>query len=315
MAQFLDLPREIRDIIYAYIFLSPSSASRALVSFLPTYKIQRGKSTLPIARKSQVSFVLIANPHDVFDSYVNQDKKIINPIETSLSIVRVCRQIHEETHGRFWAENTLYFPNHAAGANFRWMNKSLLSVSSTLKGMGQTASRFITHIRLDMSGLDREVLHYHDLPRVLSTLASRARHGQFKYLELSWLNDEAVEVFGCLAQGQSSPQSPWCDGYATLIQALENGTDVCKYERVIKFPSVDVLKHRFENPRGAWDAIYGYEFEHMDGMAAEMHMAFGGKLFWGDELSWDKGVCKLSVLQKYGVGSYGNEPGSESGSE
>lgn len=285
MTLFLDLPREIRELIYDYIFLSPKSSSRALVSFLPNYKSLRGK-TVP-------SFDLLTNPIDVFPS-LGRRINGIKPIIISLSIVRVCRQTYEETHGRFWAENTLYFPD-GLGSTFRWRKKRLLSVCPTLKAMGQIASRFITNIYLDMSAPTSSGLAYHDLSRVLNTLASRSRHGHFKCLELSWLTYN----FSMLLKGHAQLHCPYTEGYAALLHTLENsGTDACKYERVIRFDSEDVLiyPNRYV---GAWDEFWEDRFKHMDAMAMEMNVAFGGKLYWGEALGWEHGVRKLSAAQAH----------------
>jgi hypothetical protein len=182
---FLDLPREIRDQIYGYVLISPGGLVEPRIY----------PRLFPANKKSAPQFSLNADP--LSDSVTTES--------ISLSLPRTCRQIYNETHGLFWRNNTFYF------STFYPFGTSM-GVIKTLKMMGQTSSRLITSVTINMQYISGQ---YKTLGKVLQVLASRARHGAFRKLELEWRYSEFIMV----------------SDYDGLLDGLNQGSEACKYER------------------------------------------------------------------------------------
>ena len=129
-----------------------------------------------------------------------------------------------------------------------------MGVIKTLKMMGQTSSRLITSVTINMQYISGQ---YKTLGKVLQVLASRARHGAFRKLELEWRYSEFIMV----------------SDYDGLLDGLNQGSEACKYERIIRLPDVEP----------------GSEVErrYLDTVAKDLHSAFGGKVLLGKMLLWD----------------------------
>jgi len=137
--------------------------------------------------------------------------------------------------------------------------------------MGQIASRLITNITINMGIMATSIdafinpngayAHFIHLSKVLQSLASRARHGAFKKLELVW----GACDFELVVSGEER-------AYDALLNSLRQGSEACRYGRVIKLPDSDTLE------------LFSLEADHA---ARDMHFAFGGKLFSGNKLAWE----------------------------
>jgi hypothetical protein len=172
----------------------------------------------------------------------------------SLSLPRTCRQIYEETQALFWEQNTFYFSDRNAG------------VIKTMKMMGQTPSRLITSVVIQMN-CTSEFIRL--ISKTLHVLASRARFGHFRRLELIWDNNE----FGYLQELARQIPMAKARVYDELLEGLRTGESGGRFGRVIRLPAA---------PRQV-----GQRSREANACARDIHFAFGGSLFWGDELGWE----------------------------
>jgi len=100
------------------------------------------------------------------------------------------------------------------------------------------------------------VTNYNTLPKVLTLLASRARYGAFKRLEIVWSYNE----FLLLVQRDRRK----------MLEGLCVGNERPGYERIARVPEL------------------GREVaEEVQGVVREIHACFGGKTYVGEELVWD----------------------------
>jgi hypothetical protein len=262
-ASLLDLPREIRDQIYEYVLISPTGFIE------PTLPSRSSSSPSPnTPSTTQTRFRLCVRP--LADGPLTARIPGYSDAEVeflSLSILRTCRQIYHETRGLFWEKNTFHFasfyPSHYSPG-----------VVKTLKAMGQIPSRLITRISIHMSPLTSK---YGTFAKVLQVLASRARHGSFRKLELVWGFVDLVELEdtnSCLERGIETEKTR-C--WEEVLGCLFRASDGCRYERVLRLPPVGRV-------RTAWD-----KRREGEDVAREMHFAFGGRLYWGELLSWEDG--------------------------
>lgn len=63
--------------------------------------------------------------------------------------------------------------------------------------------------------------------------------------------------------------------YTYLLEGLSTGSEACKYERVIRLPRMDDIHWKRRSKK-----------EDLAIMAQEIHLAFRGRLYSGDELVW-----------------------------
>jgi hypothetical protein len=280
----LDLPRELRDQIYGYILVSHTGYIAIVPNVYSGGKTERQYSKC--TTKNRPSFTLRTNPVSTRKfQHRNGIYHANKPTYTSLSIIRVCRQIYYETQSIVWERNRLFFPVARPQGCKPGPHEATLGVIKTLKAMGQTASRRIVSIRIDMPSITNSQ-ECSSFGKVLNVLASRARHGAFRYLELSWPKLTHRTEFGmlCLAQqrhfnGQHEALEE-VKNYVALVEGLGHDREACRYERVIRLPGGYLL------PDGRDLATI---CQNMDAVAEELHCAFGGKLFWGQQLGWENG--------------------------
>jgi hypothetical protein len=130
--------------------------------------------------------------------------------------------------------------------------------------MGQVSSRLITSVIIQID--DREIIT--QLSKTLNVLASRARFGHFRSLELVW-DSEQFEILQSM-----SLQIPVARArqYDELLEGLRTGERGGRFERVIRLP------HPFGGGQNSREAV---------ACARDLHFAFGGKLFWEDVLGWE----------------------------
>ncbi|CAG8972094.1 hypothetical protein HYALB_00011226 [Hymenoscyphus albidus] len=199
---------------------------------------------------------------------------------TTLSLLRVNRQIHAETKHLFWNHAMFHFPtfyesvrqverNVLAGGKTRRSPTTTLGVVKTLKGMGQTSSRLISHINIQMSGSETATTYAH-LPRVLQVLRSRARHGALRKLEMCW----GSGAFRALVESVEGVEMGR-GGFDVLLEALRRGSGDCGYERVVRIEGLRELEGLGEMSESVWTTV------------RELHFACGGRLYWDDVLLWE----------------------------
>lgn len=279
----LDLPRELRDQVYDYVLISHTGY--VCVVSNNTAKAKRIDKPARVSKNptlksspSRVSFALLTNPLEFLQcppTAVQPERDL-----TSLSIRRVCRQIHDETSGIFWNQNQFYFPDFRSSSDH-----GTLGVFHTLKAMGQTASRMIVSIRIDMPTIS---LGYRSFAKALNVLASRARHGAFRRLELVWGGDDRqiaakmIVTYIRYIQGGHDDEED-VKGFLALLDALRQAGEACRYERVIRFNS---------SSKSAKERDHSRDYELcpiVDGASEMLNMAFGGSLFWAEKLAWEDG--------------------------
>ncbi|KAK0111407.1 hypothetical protein ONS95_001768 [Cadophora gregata] len=265
MPSFLDLPREIRDEIYTYCLVSPTGLiAPYLLPRSSTLKSSRRRAIKPSKSRQKQQLHLINDPvaltpHDpIFqtpDIFLSSRKSDY----LSLSLRSTCRQIYNETAGPFWSKNIFHF--EGLGEVGRG-----IGIARTLKVMGQTASRLIERVTIHMSSLGPE---YGALRKVLNTLSSRARLGNFKRLELVWGKMEFWSLMDALYGGDV----PLFDA---MIEDLVGGLAGERFERVIKVPAC---------PPGNDDEDEEDRMVHEEVVRC-LHYAIGGTMICGDAVRW-----------------------------
>jgi hypothetical protein len=247
----LSLPREIRDEIWSYVLVPSSGLIRPRIhkafqsspQFTPRYLLHH---FTPSETKHTSSLVRVISPSP------SHKKKTST---TSLSIIHTNRQIYAETHDLFWNNATFYFPP-----------EDTRFVVKFLKGIGQTASRQIQAISIRMPYLE-QTLDF--LPRALSSLSSRARHGKLKRVTLVWDESEFRDLIRGYGHNMGTVWAPAAGRRVTeLLEALNCGGN-CGSERTIRFPDTES------------------RFFYLDMMVEDLHFAFGGKFFVGERLIWN----------------------------
>jgi len=129
--------------------------------------------------------------------------------------------------------------------------------------MGQVSSRLIRSVVIQMDN-DNELTRL--MSKTLNVLASRARFGNFRRLELVW-DEEQFKILMNMAR-----QIPMARArqYDELLEGLRTGESGGRFERTIRLPS-----------------LVGQRGREAEACARDLHFAFGGKLFWGQELGWE----------------------------
>ncbi|KAL2065628.1 hypothetical protein VTL71DRAFT_3298 [Oculimacula yallundae] len=265
MPSFLNLPREIRDEIYNYSLVSPSGfIAPYLLSRPSTLKPQRRvkASKRKSTKNNNKQHYLITDPlafppHDpaldTADLFLAHKKNSY----ITLSLTSTCRQIYNETQGLFWKHNTFYFSS---------INESghSLGISRTLKLMGQTSSRLIQTMTIIMPGQSTSFTHFR---KVLKTLSSRARLGDFRKLEMVWEEETFRELLSTIFDSNM-------EGF---LKDLGELTESERFERVVRVPACPKsLSGKNVDEDGVRDA---YEV-----LVYLIHLTVGGTTFCGGEL-------------------------------
>jgi hypothetical protein len=107
------------------------------------------------------------------------------------------------------------------------------------------------------------------LSKTLNVLASRARFGHFRKLELIW----DCEEFARLQSMSMDIPMAKARRYDELLEGLRTGERGGRFERVIRLP---------HDPWGM-----GSKSRETEVCARDLHFAFGGRLFLGDVLAWE----------------------------
>ncbi|KAH7317677.1 hypothetical protein BKA65DRAFT_483148 [Rhexocercosporidium sp. MPI-PUGE-AT-0058] len=285
MPSFLDLPREIRDEIYTYCLVSPSGLiAPYILPRTPTLKVSRRQVKSSTQKQNQKQkqkqqLHLITSPL-VFtlDDPIFQNPRVFlaryKSAYLSLSLPSTCRQIYNETTSLFWRSNTFYFDGLCESGRG-------LGVARTLKSMGQTASRLIESMTIQMPGLGAE---YAALRKVLNTLCSRARLGRFKRLELVWGVEEVRGLMSAAAGLGGSSQV-----YYKMIGDLREGFEGERFERVVRVAACPVGGREYVGDDGGDEELY-------EEVVRCLHGVVGGKMVCGRVLKWENQAMVGDIL-------------------
>lgn len=252
---FLDLPREIRDIIYGLVLTSPTS------HYLLTLH-----KTPPMRRLPSITRV-----H--FQPCNRHFKRLPTPFTPpNLALQSTSKQIHLEARDWFWNSNTILF-------------SCAEDTIAVLKHMGQSASRQIQKVLINIDkGWHADKT---SLVKALSMLASRTRRGELREVTLV-LNLSKVAVMS-----RNPFEHQVYDGFNTQNKRLENtiywlekgaraGWEAGKVKRTLE------IRHDPAWFKYDWDDEE--YFEALEGMVMDCHHAWRGKLTCNEELVWDNGV-------------------------
>lgn len=216
---FLDLPRELRDVIYEHLLISPTGYVTPIVDKRArTLRFNLHTST----GRDQVTNI----PSWGFPARDWKKLVLSNSDVLSLSLLRTCQQIWQETRGIFWSNNTFLFQHPK-------------SMQRTLKLMGQVPSRRIESISCSL-----ETVFWKSLPKCLALLNSRTRHGSFQKLHL----DVALDDLDVYIRWRSSSDATMAERYDELLGVLREWLD-CSFQRTIRVHSGDYTKTGVETVR------------------------------------------------------------------
>ena len=221
----LDLPREIRDIIYDHALVSPTG-------YVMPFSSRRSQPP----RFSIYTASDHAEPDHDSVCFSSDDHVL------SISLQRTCRQVYQETAGLFWSNSFLFIDPPIA--------------ARTIKSMGQISSRQIKSISVSVEPQD-----WKTLPKLFALLTSRARHGHFEALRLD-LQRTVLKVLNLWAL-MDSPR------YDEMLEILRDVSKECNFQRSFR------VEKGFLPEEAELDTI------------RDLHLAFGGRMFYGGQLLWD----------------------------
>lgn len=255
MPNFLDLPREIRDLIYGFALTSPTS--RYLVT------LQKNR---PIPKLPPTSIRL--QPCHLF---------IRRPVRPSsppnMALQRTCKQIHTETIEWIWEHNIIVFANAS-------------DTTAILKRMGQQLSRKIQKVVLHIDqGWNQDKS---SLVRALSMLASRTRKGELHELGLVLdIRKEKVMPNSPLAYSIIGGEDAMKRARNTLYWLRKGAAAGWEHSKVKRTLEVryDPRSFNFND----YTDVDGY-YDILDTILADCHHAWGGKVIAGGEVVYDSGV-------------------------
>lgn len=137
--------------------------------------------------------------------------------------------------------------------------------------MGQTASRLIERVTIRMAELGPE---YNVIRKVLKTLSSRARLGNFKRLELVWGKGEFWSLIVAFYGRDFSL-------FDAMIEDLVGGLEGERFERVVRVPGW---------PPGDEDGDDEEALTEFEEVVKCLHYAIGGTMVCGDVVKWQDRV-------------------------
>jgi hypothetical protein len=265
---FLDLPREIRDIIYG-LALTSSTSHYLLTLYKPP----------PIPRLPSLTSVRFQPCNPRFKRSFGLTER------PNLALQRTSQQIHAETQDWIWRHNTILF----ASAN---------DTIAILKHMGQSASRQIQKvlIRIDV-GWNRDKT---TLVKALNMLASRTRRGELR--EVGLLLDLAREIvlpsrhLPYEVVRTQTARKRHKDTVYWLEKGAAAGWEAGKVKRTLD------IRH---NP-GCDDpnCTHGGYFETLEIVVMDCHLAWGGSVSCNGDLIWDDGAKVGEISKTMPAGRY-----------
>jgi hypothetical protein len=273
---FFTLPRELRDQIYRWVLLpslapyliEPYQLERKTLTKRKQKPKQRSNNTIP------APFKICLDPVNFSPSEYHTTQRVALSRHfnyTTLSLLRTNQQIYNETHELFWHNVVFYFPQF----NYKYLQPKNRAVR-VLKEMGQIPSRLIRHIRIRFDG-QRDAKG--ELPKLLRLLASRARLGEFRLLELMWSADEFYELVAAHLP-DAAPSS--VDRYDALLEYLRVDATDCGYDRIIRFDEECISTSLYPI---CWGPTEMAEDDTKETIKA-LHFACGGSVYFEDKLLW-----------------------------
>lgn len=188
---FLQLPREIRELIYEYALFVQSQYVTPTVCKRIVYTRQRRQSkpgSEPAVKAVERLHLVPYSPPQNSDEFsrmthiptcgcrLNVHTNTDSPncrLPLAYGLITVNRQVYDETFGRFWTRNKLFLPE-------------LISVPDLLSHMGQKSSRKIQTVCVS---LDTEIPIQDDVfDKAISRLSSRYRGGHLTRIEFVVVN-------------------------------------------------------------------------------------------------------------------------------
>lgn len=286
-ASFLELPREIRDIIYNYALISPTGyvapfLCKKLPRVPPRQKPGR-KGHVKCLEKPTIRLHLVpcesaSNPgtsvHKTSDQALQCGCRLSTPtmgaeLPLAFSLPRTCRQIQAETEGVFWEHNTICFPN-------------IGKFPEIMRHMGQTPSRKIRSVQLT---IDPARLMSEAFARATKKLASRTRFGDMEHIEVALLGFSKMFRNGTVHEAveDSSNNNTLCH---TLRKAQHSDWARDKDEKKVR----RIMLVDCENLHGGTTVVPRYlPWETPEKTLERLHSAWGGKLIFNGDLIWEDG--------------------------
>ncbi|KAF4624956.1 hypothetical protein G7Y89_g13214 [Cudoniella acicularis] len=281
---FLSLPRELRDEIYHLVFLSPNglieihkvpykskNIDEPPSTKLKDASVRRVRAANAIANRR---FRILLDPPIIANRSSTQERSRIEiepPSQqyTSLSLLRVNRQIHDEAQNLVWENNTFYFSPFDPVTPYNMIPGAI----KAFKSMGQTSSRRITAIRLKMGYRDNDFTH---LRKIVPMLASRSRYGAFKRLELEMASLDFLTLARKYCLTMHTDRELWSWSFNENMFGGLRGSGFQKYVKILD---------------GSWKSWSGWTLDTaedwVDEALRQLHLAVGGRLYVGDTLIWE----------------------------
>ncbi|CAD6447720.1 c16857b1-1f24-49ce-b967-0893fc37298e [Sclerotinia trifoliorum] len=250
----LGVPREIREIIYGYIF--PSRF------YLAPYC----KAPQEISWKFDLDPILYAYGNR--SSYDKMNLSFPNCQAFNASFLRVHPRIYQEARQLFWKRAIFVLPTPYRAID-------------ALRSIAQDSIKHITHIELHVRSFDFHYWEFSGLCPAISMMNSLARHGQLQAINLVI---EHVMLGFNIRDLLRSPVSERAHRfYGTLIFLCSLQTWRC--QRGIKITGgssyEEVLRNTPKNsPMSIQNLMYVVE---------KLHAAWGGIFYVGDTMAWKNG--------------------------
>lgn len=284
----LDLPREIRDIIYDYALISPTGYVTPFlckkVPHIPARK-KPGRTDSPKANfQPYVRLHLVpcesayypgssvhtsSNP-DLECGCSLPDTISGHELPLAYSLPQACKQIQAETDGVFWKHNAICFSNTQ-------------TFPVIMKHMGQTQSRKIRGVQLTIDPIH---LNAEGFARAIKKLASRTRLGSLERIEVAaigfshWFRNGSIQD----AIEDSMRNSVLCHALAKAQDAdWARDKGEIKVERTLLVCCYGLQDGTTVVPRTL-------PWETTDRTLERLHTSWGGKLIFNEELVWENGL-------------------------
>jgi hypothetical protein len=251
---FLDLPREVRDIIYSEFFTSPTS--HLLIELHMKPRTFRQASS----RGIRLQPCLPTSPLPRSDS-------LPYPVPTALE--RTCQQIYSETHDLLWEYNTICF-------------ESPWDVMPILKHMGQRASRLIQRANFHIGMW--WALRSKEFRQALCMLASRTRQGNLREVRLVLHASTGATYMLSRFRERGHSMVLMRAKFETLQRSLRAGGDLVWAKGILRCLYLEWDHVETSDFRDCFKTIPKQLIEEV---AMDFHHAWGGKLICGGVLVWN----------------------------
>jgi hypothetical protein len=243
MARLLDLPLEIRAMIFKPLLVSPTGY------LVPVSRSEAYFRKWPgsLSPSGPIFYLATRSLEEAYNTLSPQ--KIENELDfVSPSLLRVCQAIYQETSGLFWKSNTFVFYSPS-------------SLQTIFKRMGKFATRRIVSTCLSMPLLDHPEF-------TLQTLSMRVANGTLQRLDIVFqlIELHAAHLF-LFNDAHSEGIVPHGELYTTFLLKLKNISKLEIPKRLI------ILRDR------SMDESRTAEFERV---IHDMEEEWGDKIYQGE---------------------------------